>query len=89
MNVSKDRVFLDSVEFLASRGFHGKVIAEATGLSIGQVYARAKFSGVKLRDYRDGKTTIAREAIRMSPTVKMKVTAEKGQRYKIRGLNEA
>ena len=43
---------------LIDHGLHAKVIAKATGLTMGQVYGRARASGQRLRDYRNGKGAI-------------------------------
>lgn len=48
---------------LASLGFHGRLIAEHTGLTAGQVYTRCYQLGIKLRDYRNGESVTAIEAI--------------------------
>ncbi len=42
------------VAFWAERRFHGRFIAEQTGLTVGQVYARCRRYGISLRDARDG-----------------------------------
>lgn len=46
--------------YYCEAGFHGKVIASATGLTVGQVYNRCHKLGIKLRDYRDGETSAAK-----------------------------
>lgn len=43
---------------LIDHGLHAGVIAKATGLTIGQVYGRARASGQRLRDYRNGKGAV-------------------------------
>jgi len=39
---------------LINHGFHAHIIAEATGLTVNQVYYRARQVGICLRDYRNG-----------------------------------
>jgi hypothetical protein len=47
------------VERFADKGLYGRVIARHTGLTTGQVYNRCKRLGIKLRDYRNGKSPAA------------------------------
>jgi len=47
-------------EYMVDHGFHGRCIAEKTGLTVGQVYYRARICEVHLRDYRDG---VGKEAV--------------------------
>ncbi len=42
------------IAFWAGNRFHGRFIAEQTGLTLGQVYERCHRYGIKLRDARDG-----------------------------------
>jgi len=56
---------------LVSHGLHGHVIAKMTGLSVGQVYYRAKQMGYRLRDYRDGRGPIASVLVRRYSVKKM------------------
>lgn len=42
------------VAFWAEKRFHGRFIAQQTGLTVGQVYERCRRYGIKLRDARDG-----------------------------------
>ncbi len=63
LNESKkvDWDILNNLSFsqLAENGLHADVIAKASGLTVGQVHYRCKQLGMKLRDYRDGKTPTA------------------------------
>ena len=43
-----------AVPFWAERRFSGKFIAQMTGLTVGQVYARCHKYGIRLLDTRDG-----------------------------------
>lgn len=63
------RITWDAIEnidcvHLIGHGLHGHVIAKMTGLSVGQVYYRAKQMGFRLRDYRDGRGPIASTLVR-------------------------
>ena len=49
---------------LVDLGFHGDVIADATGLSKGAVYYRSRVTERKLRDYRDGRSKPAKTLLR-------------------------
>jgi len=41
---------------LADSGLYGRVIAECTGLTVGQVYTRCRMLGISLKDFRSGKS---------------------------------
>lgn len=43
-----------AIAVLAARRYHGKFIAEITGLSVSQVYSRCRAYGIVLRQSRDG-----------------------------------
>lgn len=54
---------------LADSGLYGRVIAECTGLTIGQVYSRCHMLGISLKDFRSGKSEKAMEIIRQYDVV--------------------
>jgi hypothetical protein len=58
---------------LAENGLHAKTIAEACGLTVGQVHYRCKQIGMSLRDYRDG----------LTPTAELIIS-----RYSIESMNQ-
>lgn len=80
------KTLLDSVGYLAERGFHGETIARATGLSKGQVYYRTGQLGIPLRSYRDGVSKIAKTFIAVTPCVTDGIRAKKGESYQVVGL---
>ena len=41
---------------LADSGLYGRVIADCTGLTVGQVYTRCHMLGISLKDFRSGKS---------------------------------
>ena len=63
---------LDCVH-LVNHGLHGSTIARATGLSVGQIYYRAKRMGIRLRDYRDGRGPVAATMLRTFTVKKMSI----------------
>jgi hypothetical protein len=65
-----------SAAMLAEHGLHGAAIARHTGLSLGAVYYRNKRCGIKLRDYRDGKSGPAVMLIRGFAVKNMTVKTE-------------
>lgn len=79
-----EMALLNSVVYLAERGFHASTIARITGLTKEQVYYRTSRLGVSLRSYRDGRTKAAQQFIQMTPTVRMHIVARKGERYAVK-----
>jgi AcrR family transcriptional regulator len=62
---------------LGSLGFSAAHIAEETGLTTGQVYYRLRKLDLRLRDYRNGASPIARRVVRESKTyVQKRVDAQ-------------
>jgi len=51
---------------LARLGQSVKSIERTTGLSAGRIQYRLKLSGIKLSDYRDGKSPIAERMVKMA-----------------------
>lgn len=49
--------------FLAEWGLNAQAISDALNLSVGQVYLRLKYAGVKSRDYRQGNSLMAQMII--------------------------
>jgi hypothetical protein len=80
----EDRVLLESVSYMAERGFHAETIARSTGLTKSQVSYRVAALGLRLRSYRDGTSTAAKELIAVTPCVEVGVHAVKGETYKVR-----
>ena len=66
---------VNSVIWLAKRGFHGKTIAAIAGCSVSRVYTITKAHGFSVRDYRNGDNTEAQHVIRVSPYVKIRKRA--------------
>ena len=62
---------------LINHGFHAHTIAEATGLTVNQVYYRARQVGVCLRDYRNGCGPIGTILIRKFTVKKMSEVEQK------------
>lgn len=58
-----------SIIYLGEHGFHGRTIAQKLGCSDGTVYHVCYKSGVKLRDYRDGKNEVAERIIARTPAI--------------------
>ena len=81
-----DKTLLDSVYYLANRGFHGDTIARATGLTKSQVYYRTGRLKIHLRAYRDGNSMIAKQFIAVTPCVRVGCKAKKGETYRVAGL---
>jgi len=48
---------------LADSGLYGRVIAECTGLTTGQVYTRCHMLGISLKDFRSGESDKAKKII--------------------------
>jgi hypothetical protein len=65
-----DRLVVD----MGRHGFHGATIANHCGCTVGHVYRTCRAAGVRLRDYRDGKTKVAKQTIAL---VKQNVRAVK------------
>jgi hypothetical protein len=63
---------------LIRHGLHGETIANATGLSVAQVYYRARRMGLRLRGYRDGTGPVA-QAILRKFTVRNRINTEQQQ----------
>ena len=78
-----DKILLDSVRYLADWGFSARMIAKWTGLSEGQVAYRIRKMDMSLRAYRDGDSDGAHRVVMMTPCVKMRIKASKGERYKV------
>lgn len=55
------------VLYLGCYGFHGQTIADALGITKYQVWRLCRQVGIRLRDYRDGKTKEAKEILAGSP----------------------
>lgn len=70
---------------LAGKGYHGHVIAKLTGLTRGQVYTRCRQLGIRLRDYRNGKT---REAFKDLNTQKKLLILPKSSKTVVTALRE-
>ena len=49
---------------LGALGFSADNIGQQCGLSRGQVYYRMRKAGLRLRDYRDGRTPVAKAVVR-------------------------
>lgn len=70
--VNKNRIKLRKVYKMqamlnmARRGYHAKTIGKKVGFSPAMVYYHCKLHGVKLRDYRNGKGSIAKEGIKLA-----------------------
>lgn len=85
-NEQIDSMLLASVLFLAERGLSSKQIAQATGLSIGQVFYRTGRFEVKLSDYRNGESEYAKRLIAQAPCVRSGITAHRGEKYRVAGV---
>ena len=80
------KILLQSVRYLADRGFHAETIARATGLTKSQVYYRTGQLNIQLRSYRDGSSSTAKLYLSDTPCVKVSVKAKRGEMYKVAGL---
>ena len=60
----------EAVLYLVEHGFHGKTIARACGVRLGDVYYIARQAGMRLRDYRDGKTDAAVRVMRATKNIR-------------------
>lgn len=82
-NSNVDKTLLDSVYYLANRGFHGDTIARATGLTKSQVYYRTGQLKIHLRAYRDGRSDVAKQFIAVTPCVEVGIRAKRGETYRV------
>jgi hypothetical protein len=64
---------------LINHGFHGAAIARVTGLSVPQVYYRAKRMGLRLRGYRDGTGPVAYAILRRFTVRRGRTNVEQAQ----------
>lgn len=65
------------IEYMAEHGFHAWKIAEVCGCTMSQVYLACNKMRIRLRDYRDGKTAVAVQVIRLRPAM-VKVIRKRG-----------
>lgn len=64
---NRDANIEKSVVFLARWGLHGKTIAREVGITVDEVYRICWRQDVKLRTYRDGGNSNARDVIKVNP----------------------
>lgn len=74
----QEKALVESVCWLGRRGFHGKTIVRRTGVSLGRIRHILKTHNIKLRSYRDGRNTEARQVIMLNPFVNVRIATGRG-----------